>query len=62
MRVEYDFSGGIRGKYAERFRAGTNVVVIDPELTQAFPDSKSVNEALKALVAIATRNKTRKRA
>lgn len=60
--MEYDFSGGIRGKYAERFRAGTNVVVIDPELTQAFPDSKSVNEALKALVAIATRNKTRKRA
>lgn len=62
MRAEYDFSGGVRGKYVDRYRRGTNVVVIDPELTEAFPDSKSVNDALRALVAIATRAETRKRA
>jgi hypothetical protein len=61
MRKEYDFSGGIRGKYAESYRRGNNVVLLDPELTVAFPDSKSVNDALRALVAIATRSETRKR-
>ena len=62
MRAEYDFSGGVRGKYAERYRRGTNVVLLDPELAEAFPDSKSVNDALRALVAIAARAETRKRA
>ena len=62
MRAEYDFSGGVRGKYVDRYRQGTNVVLLDPELVQAFPDSKSVNDALRALVAIATRAETRKRA
>jgi len=62
MRVEYDFSGGVRGKYVDRYRRGTNVVLLDPELADAFPDSKSVNDALRALVAIATRAETRKRA
>jgi hypothetical protein len=52
---EYDFSGGIRGKYADRYRVGTNVVLIEPELARAFPDSKSVNDALRALVSIAAR-------
>jgi hypothetical protein len=58
---EYDFSGGIRGKYVDRYRRGTNVVLLDPELTEAFPDSKSVNDALRALLAIATRAEPRKR-
>ncbi len=62
MRAEYDFSGGVRGKYVDRYRRGVNVVLLDPELARAFPDSKSVNDALRALVAIATRTETRKRA
>jgi hypothetical protein len=62
MRAEYDFSGGVRGKYVDRFRRGINVVLLDPELAKAFPDSKSVNDALRALVAIATRADSRKRA
>ena len=61
MRAEYDFSGGIRGKYVDRYRRGTNVVLLDPEVAEAFPDSKSVNDALRALVAIATRAEARKR-
>ena len=62
MRAEYDFSGGVRGKYVNRYRRGTNVVLLDPELAEAFPDSKSVNDALRALVAIAARAESRKRA
>jgi len=62
MRAEYDFTGGVRGKYVDRYRQGTNVVLLDPELVEAFPDSKSVNDALRALVAIAARTETRKRA
>jgi hypothetical protein len=61
MRPEYDFSGGVRGKYADRYRAGTNVVLLEPELANAFPDSKSVNDALRALVSIATRARAHKR-
>lgn len=62
MRAEYDFTGGIRGKYADSYRQGTNVILLDKELTKAFPDSKSVNEALRALVGIAERTtRSRKR-
>lgn len=62
MREEYDFSGGVRGKYVARYRRGVNVVLIDPELAEAFPDSKSVNDALRALLMIATRTESHKRA
>jgi hypothetical protein len=62
MRAEYDFSSGVRGKYVDRYRQGINVVLLDPELAQAFPDSKSVNDALRALVVIAKRAESRKRA
>jgi hypothetical protein len=62
MKPEYDFSGGVRGKYVEQYRRGTNVVAIEPELTRVFPDSKSVNDALRALVKIASRAERRKRA
>jgi hypothetical protein len=61
MREEYDFSGGVRGKYADRYRRGINVVLLDPELAAAFADSKSVNNALRALVSIAKRAEIRKR-
>ena len=62
MRAEYDFSGGVRGKYVDRYRRGTNVVLLDPALADAFPDSKSVNDALRAILAVATRAERRKRA
>jgi len=62
MRPEYDFSGGVRGKYADKYREGTNVVLLDTELAAIFPDSKSVNDALRALVAIAARTENRDRA
>ena len=56
---EYDFSGGARGKYAARFAAGSNVVVLDPDVALAFPDSASVNRALRGLVEIAQREAKR---
>jgi len=61
IRPEYDFSGGVRGKYADRYRKGTNVVLLDPEIADAFPDSDSVNAALRALLAIAKSAGQRKR-
>ena len=60
MRSEYDFSKGVRGKYAQRFREGTNVVVLAPEVAEMFPDSAAVNDALKALVQIAKRTPARR--
>jgi hypothetical protein len=56
MRKEYDFSKGVRGKYARRYSEGTNVVVLDPDLAKLFPDSKSVNDALRALASVASRH------
>ena len=55
MADEYNFSQGIRGKYAERYAAGNNVVVFAPDVAEVFPDSQSVNEALRALISIARR-------
>ena len=52
---EYDFSGGVRGKYAARYAEGTNVVVLDADVAAAFPDAASVNSALRALLEIARR-------
>ena len=52
MLEEYDFSDGVRGKYVKRYEEGTNVVVIDPDVTEYFPDHDSVNEALRGLAAI----------
>jgi len=49
MLPEYDFSGGVRGKYASRFAKGTIMVVLDPDVAEIFPDPKSVNKALRAL-------------
>jgi len=58
LRPEYDFSkmaGGVRGKYVERYRAGTNLVLLDPDIAKAFPTDASVNEALRLLLQIAQR-------
>lgn len=52
MRPEYDFSGGKRGKYATRYAEGTNVVVLDPDVSEVFADSTSVNRALRALAEV----------
>ena len=54
---EYDFTvdqlrAGTRGKYAERYAAGTNIVRLDPDVAKIFPDSEAVNEALRALIVI----------
>lgn len=50
MLDEYDFSGGVRGKYSERFGHGVSLVRLDEDVAQVFPDSKSVNDALRALI------------
>lgn len=55
MLDEYDFSQGVRGKYAQRFAEGSNIVVLSSDVAEMFPDSESVNEALRALVKIAKR-------
>jgi hypothetical protein len=60
MLEEYDFSGGIRGKYAKRYAEGTNIVVLDPDLAERFKDSESVNRALRELVVIADRTAARR--
>ncbi len=52
MQEEYDFSTGISGRYAKRFAAGSNLVVLDPDVLEVFPDSASVNRALRALAGI----------
>lgn len=56
MRPEYDFSqlkGRVRGKYVERYRAGTNLVLLEPDVAAAFPDAQAVNEALRLLMKVA---------
>jgi len=53
MLPEYDFNGAVRGKYYERYRQGSNVVLLDPDVSEAFPDATAVNEALRLLVSLA---------
>lgn len=52
MRPEYDFSGAVRGVTAARYAEGTNVVVVGHDVLDVFPDSASVNEALRALAPV----------
>lgn len=63
MRAQYDFTDGVRGKYTERYREGTNLVRLDPDVAKVFPDAESVNHALRALLdalpARAARRKSR---
>jgi uncharacterized DUF497 family protein len=56
LRPEYDLSqlkGRARGKYVERYREGTNLVLLEPDVVAAFPDAKAVNEALRLLIKVA---------
>ncbi|HEY4234813.1 MAG TPA: hypothetical protein VGM76_15380 [Lacipirellulaceae bacterium] len=61
MLNEYDFSKGVRGKYAKRYSEGTNVVILSPDVAAYFPNSEAVNSALRGLVNIA-RKSTKKSA
>ena len=57
LREEYDLrklTGGVRGKYYRRFSEGTNLVLLDADIADAFPDAKAVNEALRVLVNVAS--------
>lgn len=59
MRPEYDLApvkGGVRGKYYKQATAGTNLVLLDPDVARAFPDSNSVNRALRLLQEVATKS------
>jgi len=58
MRPEYDFSGAVRGKYYERFQQGSCIVLLEPDVSAAFPTSAAVNQALRAL-ATSGRKSTR---
>ena len=63
LRPEYDFGtmeGGVRGKYVSRLRKGSNMVLLEPDVAKRFPDSKSVNDALRALTAVADRKAGRR--
>ena len=55
MREEYDFSDAVRGKYYQRYRQGTNVVLLEPDVATAFPTAKAVNDALRSLLRLAKR-------
>lgn len=55
MEPEYDFSKGVRGAFAEKFGRRVTAVILDPDLTDAFPDSDSVNDALRLVKAISSR-------
>ena len=56
LRREYDLSAledGVRGKYAARYRAGTNLVLLSPDVAEHFPDDQAVNAALRKLIRVA---------
>jgi ribosomal 50S subunit-associated protein YjgA (DUF615 family) len=56
MRSHYDFSRGVRGKYARRYNQGTNLVVLEPDVLEKFPDSDAVNKALRELIKLAKKS------
>lgn len=51
MRDHYDFTGGERGTYYQQYVEGTNIVLLDPDVAELFPDSKAVNDALRELAS-----------
>ena len=61
MRPEYDFRSGVRGTYVTRYRKGTNVVVLDPDIAEAFPNAGAVNRALRALLTVVPTRRARRR-
>ncbi len=52
MKKEYDFSKGVRGKYTKRYKAGTNIVLLEPDVAKVFKTPRSVNQALRSLTEI----------
>lgn len=56
LRPEYDMhqllKGGVRGKYVERYRAGTNLVLLEPDVAKSFPNERAVNEALRLVIKL----------
>ena len=58
MRAEYDFSGGIRGKYAKRFAEGTNLVLLASDVAAEFPTSTAVNKALRQVLKSRAKRRT----
>jgi hypothetical protein len=61
MHAEYDFSNAVRGKYAKRFAEESNIIVLDPDVAKVFKNSKSVNQALRALSEIIRQQQKRKK-
>ena len=64
LRPEYDLTqlkGSVRGKYYKQAAAGTNLVLLEPDVAQALPDSSSVNRALRLLQEVATKSSGRSR-
>lgn len=58
MMEEYDFSKGVRGKYAKRYAEGSNLVLIDPDVARFFSDHESINDALRSLMEIIKKDRT----
>ena len=58
MLREYDFSQGVRGKYAQRYARGSNVVVLKPDVAKIFPNAETVNSSLRSLAEILRRRKS----
>ena len=59
LRAEYrreDFDRGVRGKYLESYRSGTNLVLLSPDVAKAFPSEEAVNDALRSLINLAERS------
>lgn len=52
MRSEYDFSKAVRGVTAARYAEGTNIVLLDPDVAEIFPDTRAVNEALRTIARV----------
>ena len=58
MLRDYDFSQGLRGKYARRYAQGSNVVVLEPDVAKVFPNAEAVNSSLRSLAEIIRRRKS----
>ena len=61
MLEEYDFSNGIRGKYTQEYNDGINIIKLDQDVKEFFPDTKSVNNALRTLINLIPQNQISKR-
>ena len=57
MLKEYDFSKGVRGKYAKRYHLSSNIIVLEPDVAQYFPNSESVNQALRTITLLRKKRK-----